>query len=89
MQAEGEIQIMTDNPIPAQLGPYQVELVEGKRYAWCRCGRSQTQPFCDGAHKETSIMPLVFTADKTETVNLCGCKDTDDAPFCDGSHNLL
>lgn len=80
---------MAEDPVVAQLGPYQVELVEGKRYSWCRCGRSATQPFCDGAHAGTGIMPLVFTAERSETVFLCGCKDTGDAPFCDGSHNLL
>lgn len=79
----------SDEPIAAQFGPYLVELEEGKRYAWCRCGRSETQPFCDGSHKQTGITPLVFTAERTETTNLCGCKDTGDAPFCDGSHNLL
>lgn len=80
---------MAEEPIPAQLGPYQVELEEGKNYAWCRCGRSKNQPFCDGSHKGTGIEPLVFKAERTETVNLCGCKQTDDEPFCDGSHNLL
>lgn len=80
---------MADDPIPAQLGPYLVEVEEGKRYFWCRCGRSKKQPFCDGAHKDTGIEPYVFVAEKSETVNLCGCKDTGDEPFCDGSHNLL
>ena len=80
---------MADEPVRPQLGPYQVEVEEGKTYAWCRCGRSKTQPFCDGSHKGTSFEPVIFTAEVTETVYLCGCKDTGDAPFCDGSHNLL
>ncbi|MDA7948862.1 MAG: CDGSH iron-sulfur domain-containing protein [Hyphomicrobiaceae bacterium] len=80
---------MAEDPIPAQLGPYEVEVQEGRRYSWCRCGRSKRQPFCDGSHKDTGIEPLIFTAEKTETVYLCGCKDTGDPPFCDGSHNLL
>ncbi len=80
---------MAQDPVPAQLGPYLVDLEEGKRYAWCRCGLSKTQPYCDGSHSDTGITPLIFTAERTETANLCGCKDTGDQPWCDGSHNLL
>ena len=80
---------MAEDPIAAQLGPYPLEVEAGKRYFWCRCGRSEKQPLCDGSHKDTGIEPLAFTAERTETVNLCGCKDTGDSPFCDGSHNLL
>ena len=80
---------MTEEPERPQLNPYQVELEEGKRYAWCRCGRSKNQPFCAGAHAGTGIEPLMFTAERTETALLCGCKDTGDPPYCDGSHLLL
>lgn len=80
---------MSDDPVCAQLGPYQVELEEGKAYFWCTCGRSEKQPFCDGAHKDTSFRPHRFVAEATGTVNLCGCKSTDDRPFCDGMHNML
>ena len=80
---------MAEEPIVAQAGPYEVDVEEGKRYFWCRCGRSKTQPFCDGAHKGTGIKPVAFTAESTETVYLCGCKQTEDEPFCDGSHNVV
>lgn len=80
---------MAEDPIVAQTGPYQVELEEGKTYAYCRCGRSAKQPFCDGAHKGTGLEPLVFKAETSGVFNLCGCKDTDDEPFCDGSHNVI
>ena len=76
-------------PVAAQLSPYLVELQEGRRYLWCRCGRSSRQPFCDGSHKDTGIEPLAFVADATGVVNLCGCKQTCDEPYCDGSHNML
>jgi CDGSH-type Zn-finger protein len=80
---------MTD-PVTAEPMPYLVELEEGRRYAWCRCGRSKRQPFCDGAsHKETGVEPLYFVANETGAVNLCGCKQTGDEPYCDGSHNML
>ncbi len=80
---------MAEEPITAQKGPYQVELVEGRAYLWCACGRSARQPFCDGSHTGTGIEPVRFVAEVSGTVNLCGCKTTDDPPFCDGSHNLL
>jgi CDGSH-type Zn-finger protein len=73
----------------AQKGPYQVELKEGKAYFWCRCGRSQKQPFCDGSHQGSGLEPMRFVAESSGIFNICGCKETDDAPFCDGSHNLL
>jgi len=76
-------------PERPQLSPYQVELEAGKRYAWCRCGRSKKQPFCDGSHAGTGIEPLMFTAERNELALLCGCKDTGDPPYCDGSHMLL
>lgn len=76
-------------PISAQKAPYGVALEAGKRYAWCACGRSATQPFCDGSHKVTDIRPIVFTAESSEEVWLCGCKRTGDRPFCDGTHNGL
>ena len=76
-------------PIPAQKAPYNVTVEEGKRYFWCACGRSGNQPFCDGAHKVTSITPIAFVAEKTEEVWLCGCKSTGGKPFCDGTHNSL
>ena len=76
-------------PERPQLNPYQVQLEAGRRYAWCRCGRSKKQPFCDGSHAGTGVEPLTFTAERTELALLCGCKDTGDPPYCDGSHLLL
>jgi CDGSH iron-sulfur domain-containing protein 3 len=76
--------------VTTQLSPFLVELEEGRRYAWCRCGRSSRQPFCDGnSHKETDAEPFYFTAEVSGAVNLCGCKQTCDEPYCDGSHNFL
>lgn len=73
----------------AQKGPFAVELKAGRTYAWCACGRSRKQPFCDGSHAETSLSPVVFKTERDGTVYLCGCKTTGDRPFCDGSHNQL
>ena len=77
------------DPIPAQKAPYRADLEAGKSYAWCACGRSAKQPFCDGSHKGTGILPVVFKADETKEVWFCGCKATKGQPYCDGSHSRL
>lgn len=76
-------------PEIAEPFPAEFEVEAGRRYAWCACGRSNKQPFCDGSHEVTDLKPVVFTAERTETVWLCQCKQTGDAPFCDGSHENL
>ncbi len=69
--------------------PCLVSLEAGKKYAWCTCKNSKTQPFCDGSHKGTDMRPMVFKAEKDEDVLLCACKATRSGPYCDGSHNNL
>jgi len=76
-------------PVIAQKGPYPVEVEGGKTYYWCSCGKSASQPFCDGSHKGGEFTPVQFVAEDTETVYLCGCKHTGSKPFCDGSHSKL
>jgi CDGSH-type Zn-finger protein len=79
---------MTD-PVVAAKEPANVTLEAGKSYAWCVCGLSKLQPFCDGAHKATDLKPMVFKQETDEEVWLCQCKQTGDKPFCDGTHNGL
>ncbi|KAF7225338.1 CDGSH iron-sulfur domain-containing protein 3, mitochondrial [Nothobranchius furzeri] len=80
--------LQTTQPVPAARLPYRVKLTAGKLYAWCACGHSKKQPFCDGAHasKAPGIKPVRFTPDKDKAVLLCACKQTKNQPYCDGSH---
>src|SRR5690554_5633821 len=73
-------------PVIANNKPAKVTLKEGEEYAFCRCGRSKDQPFCDGSHAGTDFSPKIFTAEKNGDAFLCQCKHTEDAPFCDGTH---
>ncbi|XP_061217012.1 CDGSH iron-sulfur domain-containing protein 3, mitochondrial [Neopsephotus bourkii] len=68
--------------------PFAVELKAGRTYAWCSCGHSKRQPFCDGAHKTAApgLSPLRFTPEEDARVRLCGCKRTRTPPYCDGTH---
>ena len=78
-----------EEPIVPQKFPIPVDVKKGETYYWCACGRSASQPFCDGSHKGTSFTPLAFTAEKDESVYLCACKHTKNPPFCDGTHKTL
>lgn len=76
------------NPVRATDKPIVVEVEEGKNYWWCSCGKSTSQPFCDGAHKGSEFVPVKFTAEASRKMFFCGCKVTKKAPLCDGSHSL-
>lgn len=82
---------MTQDNVPliAAKSPAMVDLEAGKDYFWCACGRSKTQPFCDGSHTGTGLAPVKFTADKDGRAALCRCKSTANRPFCDGTHARL
>jgi CDGSH-type Zn-finger protein len=63
--------------------------IEPGTYAWCACGRSERQPYCDGSHAGSAFLPVVEKIAAKKTVAWCGCKATGGAPFCDGSHGRL
>jgi len=76
-------------PEIAKLGPYVVEVEEGKSYLFCQCGRSFKQPFCDASHAGSGFGPRRFRATRSGRVSLCGCKRTLKPPYCDGSHRKI
>lgn len=76
-------------PVIAHRKGYYHEIKAGKRYLWCSCGRSKTQPFCDGSHAGSGFVPIAFQAERDEDVIFCGCKHTGMGPFCDGTHSNL
>ncbi len=78
-----------DKPKIAGTAPQKKELIEGKNYAWCTCGISIKQPWCDGSHKGTGFSPKVFKVEEAKTAYMCMCKQTKNPPFCDGSHSSL
>ncbi len=75
-----------NKPIVADNKPAKVTLSKGQEYHFCTCGRSKSQPFCDGSHAGTSFTPRVIVADEDGEAYLCACKHTRNTPYCDGSH---
>jgi CDGSH-type Zn-finger protein len=69
--------------------PIFVEVTAGESYWWCACGRSQTQPFCDGSHASTPFEPIEWIAPASKKVLFCACKRSAKRPLCDGTHKTL
>lgn len=74
-------------PVIADNKPIKTDLKKGEEYYFCVCGRSSSQPFCDGSHKGTGMNPKKFIAEEDGDAWLCRCKHTANPPYCDGTHN--
>ena len=62
-------------------------LATGRRYALCRCGQSQTKPFCDGSHERlgfdgTETADRTPRADRARRIRGRDIVFTDDRPLC-------
>ena len=75
------------NPVVADNKPVKVSLSKGQEYHFCTCGKSKSQPFCDGSHVGTNFNPKVIVAEDEGDAYLCACKHSGNIPFCDGTHN--
>ena len=76
-------------PVIAARAPMGVDVVAGKTYFWCACGKSTKQPFCDGSHPGSGFTPIKFEAQSTTKAWFCTCKHSKKAPLCDGTHKTL
>ncbi len=72
-------------PVSPQIGPYVVQVTEGRSYRWCSCGLSRSQPWCDDSHAGTGWEPIEFIAPLSAEFHLCGCKRSDNKPYCFGN----
>lgn len=75
-------------PHIAQKGPYVID-EQPRKVAWCRCGRSQNQPYCDRSHRGTEFRPIVVEITEAKRIAWCGCKHSGNKPYCDGTHKTL
>ncbi|XP_055319776.1 CDGSH iron-sulfur domain-containing protein 3, mitochondrial [Sitodiplosis mosellana] len=70
--------------------PFKIALKAGKKYSWCLCGQSKSQPLCDGTHKyvhyKIKEKPIQFEVEKDGDYWICMCRQTKHRPFCDGTH---
>jgi len=80
---------MSNQPEIGGIEPIDIDVVAGETYWWCMCGRSKSQPFCDGSHEGTGFEPTEWTARRTQTISFCTCKRTTNPPICDDSHLKL
>ena len=76
------------NPEIPQKIPYVIDCEPGT-YAWCACGKSKKQPYCDGSHAGSGMVPKIEEITEAKKVAWCGCKHSKNPPFCDGSHSKL
>ena len=49
-------------PVVANNQPVKVSLAKGEAYAFCTCGRSSQQTFCDDSHVGTDFKPQQLLA---------------------------
>lgn len=62
-------QHQSENGAVYEKKPFKMHLETGKSYSWCLCGKSKSQPLCDGFHKNVhykiKLRPVKFQVEKT------------------------
>lgn len=82
-------QKIMEKPNISGKSPMIIGLEEGKTYAWCACGKSSNQPWCDGTHRGSEHKPVIFKNEEGKKAAMCMCKHSSNKPFCDGTHAKL
>jgi len=77
-----------EKPKIAGYWPKKMEMEPGVYY-YCTCGKSENQPFCNGAHKDTGFRPTKVTIEEKKMVPWCLCKVSEKGHICDGKHREL
>jgi CDGSH-type Zn-finger protein len=74
--------------VPKNLSPCIRMEKAGTKVAFCACGESGKDPYCDGSHaaKNTGKTPIVVDIDKDKKMAWCMCKKSEIMPACNGSH---
>ena len=60
--------------------PFKVAVKKYHLYTWCGCGRSHSQPFCDGTHANPQLKriirggPVKYIAPQDKEIWFCMCK---------------
>ena len=79
---------MENLPKIVQKSPFVMDEKAGKK-AFCSCGLSANNPYCDGSHKGSGFTPEIVEITKDKKVAWCGCKHSKKGAFCDGTHKSL
>ena len=76
-------------PTIAQKKPYHHTAEADAKVAWCACGLSARQPFCDGSHKGGEFRPVIMDVIAGASYKFCGCKNSANGALYDGTHKNL
>ena len=87
-RSNGPTTLPEELPNSPQIAPYAVEVEAERKYLWCSCGLSVTQPWCDGSHAGTAYEPITIVPRVTGTFYMCGCKKSERKPYCFGNCSL-